>query len=361
MNGEERKMNTLYEYKNNADGFSFTEGRISVVVPVYNVEKYLDRCVRSVLSQSYAELELILVNDGSTDGSLRICEEYSRQDGRVRVLTIPNSGSAAARNRGMDVMTGEYLMFVDSDDWIEPGALEKALRTIRSTGDDVVIFGVFSGDKPNVTAAEEIPCFDKADVLESILSGETSRYSNRGYYVDGLWSKIYRTGFVQNNHIRFPEKLIRGQDSVFALYITELACSTSFNTFRFYHYEKNADSICNTYSDKSVRIIPEILKENDNFIAKYYIGRKDFANANSMSIFPRFIEADRNYFFHAANPKSRKELYAEYLEVLMKPVVREHILAIDPEKISRNQRLKLKLYRNPNPFLFALYAMIVKR
>ena len=98
--------------------------RISVIVPVYNVEQYLPRCVESILAQTYENLEILLVDDGAKDGSGAICDAYARQDERVKVIHKENGGLSSARNAGIDASTGEYLSFVDSDDWIEPDMYE---------------------------------------------------------------------------------------------------------------------------------------------------------------------------------------------------------------------------------------------
>ena len=99
--------------------------KISIIVPVYNAEKYILRCCNSILNQSYKNIELILVNDGSTDKSLEICDEICAKDQRVTLKTIPNQGVAVARNTGLDLASGKYIMFVDADDWLELGTLDK--------------------------------------------------------------------------------------------------------------------------------------------------------------------------------------------------------------------------------------------
>ena len=103
------------------------ENQISVIVPVYNVEGYLARCVDSILGQTYENLEVILVDDGSRDGSGALCDAFARQDHRVKVIHKPNGGLSSARNTGIDAAQGEYLAFVDSDDWLEPDAYAQML------------------------------------------------------------------------------------------------------------------------------------------------------------------------------------------------------------------------------------------
>ena len=135
---------------------------LSVIVPVYNVESYLSRCVDSILVQKVDGMEIILVNDGSRDSSGTICDEYARKDSRIRVLHKENGGLSSARNAGLDICRGEYIAFVDSDDWIEPDAYEKMLKTAKELDVKLVCGGRYdvsskTGEKklglcpPNIT------------------------------------------------------------------------------------------------------------------------------------------------------------------------------------------------------------------
>lgn len=101
------------------------EEKISVIVPVYNVEKYLERCVESIFKQTYKNIEIILVDDGSTDNSGKICDKFLKKDERVKVIHKENGGLSDARNAGLEILSGKYIMFVDSDDWISPAMVEK--------------------------------------------------------------------------------------------------------------------------------------------------------------------------------------------------------------------------------------------
>lgn len=120
--------------------------KLSVIVPVYNVEQYLSRCVDSILGQSFSDLEVILVNDGSRDGSGGICDSYARRDPRVRVIHKENGGLSSARNAGIDAAEGEYLAFVDSDDWIEQDCYETMLALTEKYGADLVCAGRYDVD-----------------------------------------------------------------------------------------------------------------------------------------------------------------------------------------------------------------------
>ena len=167
---------------------------ISVIVPVYNVEPYLKKCLDSIIGQSYKDLEILIIDDGSTDYSGNICDEYEELDDRIRVFHTENKGLSCARNLGLDEAKGEWIGFVDSDDWIEPNMYEALLNKAEETGADVVECG-FYRDYPmkpiKQTVNEKV--VTGSDVLKALLNGQISTQ---------VWDKIYRA--VIFNTIRFP-------------------------------------------------------------------------------------------------------------------------------------------------------------
>ena len=124
--------------------------KISVIVPVYNVEKYLARCIDSILDQSFADFEVILVDDGSPDKSGEICEYYKAQDNRIVVIHQNNEGQASARNRALDIAKGEYISFIDSDDYVHPDMFSTLIRIITESKSDLVLFGYTKGIEEKV-------------------------------------------------------------------------------------------------------------------------------------------------------------------------------------------------------------------
>lgn len=114
---------------------------ISIIVPVYNVEKYLNKCIDSIINQTYKNIEIILVDDGSTDNSGKICDEYLLRDSRIKVIHKNNGGLSSARNEGINISSGEYIGFVDSDDWVEPNMYEEMYKKILYSNADIVDCG----------------------------------------------------------------------------------------------------------------------------------------------------------------------------------------------------------------------------
>ena len=171
---------------------------ISIIVPIYNVEPYLRRCVDSLLRQTYEDFELILVDDGSPDSCGTICDEYAARDHRVRVIHKPNGGLSDARNAGMEIAKGQYIAFVDSDDWVAPEYLARLLAALEGSNADICECDVLrtEGENP-ASAAAQSPreVFHTAAALEQLV--------HDGVFRQHVWNKLYRREVI--NHICFPK------------------------------------------------------------------------------------------------------------------------------------------------------------
>ena len=146
---------------------------LSIIVPVYKVEKYLPRCIDSILAQTFGDFELILIDDGSPDGCGRICDEYARKDKRIVVIHQKNMGVSAARNAGLDIAHGRYIGFVDSDDWIEPQMYEVMMDAIRENGADMAVCGVrYADEDGKFTRADRLSegVYSRAGLLEDVFA-----------------------------------------------------------------------------------------------------------------------------------------------------------------------------------------------
>ncbi len=181
---------------------------ISVIIPVYNVEKYIRRCVKSVLNQTYKEIEIILVDDGSTDNSGKICDELEKEDLRIKTIHIKNSGAAKARNVGLDKAKGEYISFIDSDDWILPTFLERLLHECVENNADISkceVIDVKSEQDiiPNVEKKSDV--YKPIDVLNKI-------YTERKFFNIAIMNKLYNKKIFDN--LRFVEGIINEDEEI---------------------------------------------------------------------------------------------------------------------------------------------------
>lgn len=211
--------------------------KVSVIIPVYNVEKYIAKCLDSVLAQTFSDIEIICVNDGSTDNSLQILTEYANKDERIKIITKPNGGLFSARHVGMVSAVGEYILFVDSDDWIDRTLIEKTIDKIRETNVDVVVFGAYSVKDSNILSGmysvNKIPEKYKGKKLS------IEDYKNNLFvFPPTAWCKLYRKKFIDDNNIKFQE-IKDGEDQLFYLHTILCAKNLFVLNENLYYYIKN--------------------------------------------------------------------------------------------------------------------------
>lgn len=214
------------------------KNRISLIVPVYNAEDYLDRCLRSILSQDFESFEVILVDDGSTDSSPMICDRYSASDPRFRTIHKPNGGVSSARNAGIDLAKGEYLMFVDSDDELLPGAL-KAM-TDGLDGEDMVLGGYVSylDSVPRKEMAPDRSLSYSGNRMSLFLDANIRRNCET---LDAPWAKMFRRKAVAGQ--RFNENLSYAEDKLFVFSFLASCSSVRTCTAFVYAYHLRTGSL----------------------------------------------------------------------------------------------------------------------
>ena len=187
--------------------------KISIVIPVYNAEKYLDACLSSILDQDMHSYEVILVDDGSTDSSPLICDRYSGTDARFRTIHKPNGGVSSARNAGISLSQGEYVMFVDADDALSPESLS-ILSSLTAEKPDIVIggFNIYQGEIPYRTVIPYESEFFPSAGLPEFFDATMHRL---GELFRGPWAKLYRSSVIKKHSLRFDENLSYAEDKLF--------------------------------------------------------------------------------------------------------------------------------------------------
>ena len=239
--------------------------KISVIVPVYNAEKYLTECVDSILAQTLRDIEVILVDDGSTDSSPALCDAYAEKDHRVKVIHKSNGRAASARNAGMKIAQGEYIAFVDSDDWIDPEMYEKML----AAGADVCLC-----DYVRFKGSQEFP-FTQHNIREGFYDKAQIRKEIYPHLVmDGVeypitisnWAMLIKRTVIVENNLSYREDILISEDAPFGSEV--LYCANSFAYLKgqeFYHYRMTEGSASKTYKswwwDSSLKIN----EETENF------------------------------------------------------------------------------------------------
>lgn len=215
---------------------------ISVIVPVFNAEKFLIRCIESIISQSFSNWELILVNDGSSDKSPQICDSYASYDSRVKVIHKQNQGVSKARNSGLDIAKGEYICFVDSDDVIDSCTFEKILPYIENKIDCIV----YGYDRINNNKLEKfiLPYKTQSEIIlvdniENFLW--ELKYNN--LFVP-LWNKIYKRNIIETYHFRNEENITINEDLIFNQRFFHKISTLSYVNIPLYHYTLFSSENC---------------------------------------------------------------------------------------------------------------------
>ena len=232
---------------------------ISVVIPVYNVEKYIPRCIDSVINQSYNNLEIILINDGSTDNSPKICEEYSIKDKRIRIIHQENKGLSEARNRGISLAQGDYIIFLDSDDyWCDLDGVEAIVQRLVETKPDVLIFNYLKYYENNRKYSKPIFSCDR----ESLLTSENQlKYllENR-CFESSSWNKVVQRELFLNNDLSFRKGTL-SEDIEWSAKLALFASKYDYYPHPLLVYVKRKGSITTTPSIKNSRdILLNIIK-----------------------------------------------------------------------------------------------------
>lgn len=261
--------------------------KLTIIVPVYNAEKYLRQCLDSIVTQTLKEIEIICVNDGSTDLSLEILEEYQKKDLRIHVISKINDGLGAARNTGIAAAQGDYIGFVDSDDFIENDMFQKLYDKAIKADADVAI-GNIKLFHDNTKTYE---VYRNEKVYSAI--GRLNAFSAKGvpWIVEniGVWDRIYRREFIESYNLRNPEHIIY-EDALFSFQTSILANRIVVVNDAFYIYRKN---IGTAITDKEVA--------NDNYkfdFLKNCQAIRDFLI--QQNVYPQFQKNYLNYFFKNA-------------------------------------------------------------
>ncbi len=262
---------------------------ISVIVPVYNVEKYIDKCLNSIMKQSYKNIEIILVDDGSTDKSGKICEEYAKLDNRIKVVHKKNEGLGLARNSGLEISSGKYIAFIDSDDFISENMIEKLVEEILNYNVDTVYCGFYEYYDSNLLLPK--PCyysnkiFEKEEITSKILLemiGTAPKEKKDSLVSMSVWHALYSTEIIKKNLIKFPsEREYISEDIVFDILYLKNAKKIKFIEDCLYFYRcNNSNSLTHKYKKDEFlmhkKVVDKLNYELSKFMKKEkYINRTD--------------------------------------------------------------------------------------
>ena len=246
------------------------EDLVSIVVPIYNVERYLDRCIASIINQTYSNLEIILVDDGSPDKCPELCDFWATKDNRIKVIHKKNGGLSDARNFGIESASGKYIGFIDSDDFVETDMVECMLDAIYRTGSEIATCGRHIYSNGKVIATQKVPSeavYSSSQGIKLMFKGDIIE--------EAAWDKLYLKSLF--NGIRFPVGHIN-EDIPIMPYIFIRAKSVVCVDRALYYYCDNPNSITHSKYDRKKTVVIEHIKELEaNFIKLYPEYQKEFS------------------------------------------------------------------------------------
>lgn len=224
--------------------------KVSIIVPIYNVEEYLDKCVESLINQTYDNLEIILVDDGSRDGSGILCDKWAGKDARITVIHKENGGLSSARNAGMETASGDYIMFEDSDDWVELELVEKCVKKINREKSDLVIFGYRKVDEKGNNLGE-FTFGDETYSKELVVKDLKKRIGEMSFGY--AWNKLYDLKILKNSGLKNDSSIIDREDLVFNMQLLSHLKRISFLEYVGYNYLQRTTSLLHSGSLERIK------------------------------------------------------------------------------------------------------------
>ena len=320
--------------------------KISIVIPVYNVEKYIHQCMDSIINQTFKDIQIICIDDGSSDNCPLILDEYALKDSRIMVIHQENAGVSAARNAGIKIATGEYIIFPDSDDWMELDALENLWREAERTKADIV-YGDFLREYEGMTkyvSSFPNPFFTTDyETIQALQCGiiccrgpKLSRpeFKTLGYLGGAPWRGIVRTSIIKENKLLFDPYLRGiGDDTLFNLEIYEYITSVAYVKCATYHWRATELSYTNGYKENLMDTYSRIVERTEKFIKEH--------NKHGLLVDAYYsrmmLYIDQSMVRYFKNKQNQKKSEERYLEI-------KSVLESEPYKTAKN-RNPLKYYR----------------
>lgn len=282
---------------------------ISVIVPVYNVEKYLDECIESICTSTLKDIEILLIDDGATDSSGNKCDKWAKKDNRIKVFHKTNGGLSDARNFGIDHAKGEFLAFVDSDDKIHPDMLSKLYTTCQENKTKVAICDLFLWE--NGTAH---PVYD---LNNSFIQQEIDFYQLSGMFHNTAWRKIYHNSLFANKKVRFPFNLLHEDIGFWWIIMSQIDLISVVNEPLYYYRQDNLSSICKLRDNK---------RHASDTISSFYYGLKTalslLPSHKKEAYFDAFLERYMEMFYTQTTTSLAKKQHKRILKILKPAAIR---------------------------------------
>jgi len=332
--------------------------KVSIIVPVYNAENYLANCLQSIINQSYKNIEIILINDGSSDNSLEICEGFKKDDNRIKLFSIENSGVSTARNIGIEQATGDYITFADSDDWIELNTVEFIVNKAIETEVDIVVWSYFKNYVNDEKPLSLLPGGDQTFNSDKDILYLKSIYQFYGQTKLGdtvsagtTWCKLYKSGLIKENNIKFKKELTRSQDVIFCLEAFSKANIIKYYDTHLYHYRINNSSTCSgtRYINDTETPFNSLLNEMNKFSQQFSerIKFEEVINARTVQVILWHLEHN---FFHSNNKGSILKRRKETFNLIKTEPYKTALINVNKDLLPKKERAMVNLF-NKNAVL----------
>lgn len=330
--------------------------KISIIAPVYGVEKYIDQFLESIRNQTFKDLEVILVDDGSPDRCPEILDRFAESDERYRVIHQKNGGVSVARNTGIAAATGEYIYIVDSDDWLTPDAVELLCNKMDETGADIV-YGDYILEKEDGALMQQ--CFSNEFVTENAetirtlqfaiptnnhpLNVSADEFSELRHFGGAPWRYMVRTAIIQDNELKYdPYVRGLGDDILFSLHLFEHIKKVAYMQKPIYHYRLMQASYSQGYKANYLESVQLIFDRLEDFLEKYH--KDEFIRSAYYARVLLYLDQGmQRYFKNTQNPADAKERYRELKATLRKEPYRTAIKKA-PLGQFQSRRFKYSMY-----------------
>ena len=283
---------------------------ISIVVPVYNAAQTLEKCVGSLTSQTFGDVEILLVNNGSTDNSLDVCNRIAAKDARVKVIDHFEKGVSTARNRGIEESSGDYVMFVDADDWIDANVCEVFANLNSKYNYDLFCFSAQYHKKKRAIKsflfAENVEQFSleqKKELQIKIFAPQAPRvyYKTETRFVGSAWGKFFKRDVLLNENIHFAKGVIISEDVLFNTLALDFFTNIGYSSECFYHYEQRDDSAQNRYRPNSEKYFFYVMRQIQNWLIRTNKSQ-DYVDAANCLFVHYVFGVLKEDIFHKDNP-----------------------------------------------------------
>lgn len=343
---------------------------VSIIVPVYSVKKeYLDKCLESILEQIYQDIEVILVDDGALEDLPKICDDYAQIDERIKVIHQTNKGASAARNAGLEACQGEYVTFVDSDDYIAAETIEEALKRTKEDKLDILLWGSYkcyeNRKEKYMPYDEDVRLFEgemKDQLLYKTMAGHLSFYKKpaTSFGSGSCCSKLYRVAFLKENGLKYPVGVKRAEDVNFNIRAFDAAKRIGYLNRHFYYYRQHEDSATYQYREGGIEVFTQALAKLSEFLKAREKPELYWQIYYQRCVFFFLESLDMDYL----NPNNKKPLGIRIRELKLMADSEPYSSAVeklDMKYLSLPKRIPVFLIRHRMMRLLCMFYSVYKK